>query len=219
MSSIPEEVTILLVEPSPIVREGLRLLLEGRAGFVVVGEAGDGRRAVEMAERLSPDVVVTELMLPRLSGLEVARQILKGASDSRVLVLSGRDTRSGVEEALRIGVTGFVLKSASPKELIEGIEVVHAGDSFLSPTVTHYVVDAIAHPGGAAPGSLSRLTSREREVLQLIAEGYSSKEVAGLMQVSLKTVESHRSSLMSKLGIHKVASLVRFAIREGLLEA
>jgi DNA-binding NarL/FixJ family response regulator len=212
------EVRILLVDPHAIVREGLRLLIESRAGLVVVGEAADGQKAVEIASRLRPDIVVTELLLPRLSGLEAARHILKADSRTGVLILSVRDSRTAVEEALRAGVSGYVLKSSSPKELIEAIEVVRDGESFLSPTVTHHLVDAVAHPTDGVHSSLSQLTHREREVLQLIAEGNSSKEVATLMGVSLKTVESHRSSLMTKLGIHKVASLVRFAIREGLIE-
>jgi len=213
------EVRILLVDPHAIVREGLRLLIESHAEFVVIGEAEDGQKAVELAARLRPDIVVTEVLLPRLSGLEAARQIIKDDPRSSVLILSTRDSRTAVEEALRAGVSGYVLKSSSPKELIEAVGVVSEGESFLSPTVTHHLVDAIAHPTDGQNSSLSQLTHREREVLQLIAEGNSSKEVAALMGVSLKTIESHRSSLMTKLGIHKVAALVRFAIREGLIEA
>lgn len=211
-------VRVLLVDPHAIVREGLRLLIESHADFVVIGEADDGQKAVELAARLRPDVVVTEVLLPRLSGVEAARQILKQDPRAGVLVLSTRDSRATVEEALRAGVSGYVLKSSSPKELMEAVAVVRDGESYLSPTITHHLVDAIAHPTDGINSSLSHLTHREREVLQLIAEGNSSKEVASIAGVSLKTIESHRSSLMTKLGIHKVAALVRFAIREGLIE-
>jgi len=212
------EIRILLVEPQAVVREGLRLLLEKRPGFVVVGEADDGQKAVELASRLRPTVVVTELLLPLLSGLEVVRQVCKGSSGARAVVLSGRDARSSVEDALRAGAAGYVVKSAPPKELLEAVELVCSGESFLSPAVTHHLVDAIARPSDGGGSALNQLTGREREALQLIAEGNSSKEVATLMSVSLKTIESHRSSLMNKLAIHKVANLVRFAVREGLGE-
>lgn len=212
------EVRILLVDPLAVVREGLRRLIESRPHCVVIGEAEDGQQAVELAARLRPDLVVIELLLPRLSGLEAARQIMKADPRVDVLILTARDSRAAVEEALRIGVSGFVLKGSSPKDLAEAIDVVSDGESFLSPTITHHLVDAIANPSDGQT-SIFQLTHREREVLQLIAEGNSSKEVATLVGVSLKTVESHRSSLMTKLGIHKVAGLVRFAIREGLIEA
>ncbi|MGE4649922.1 MAG: response regulator transcription factor [Myxococcota bacterium] len=212
------EIRILLVEPQALVREGLRLVLETRPGYVVVGEADDGQKAVELATRLRPNVVVTELLLPLLSGLEVVRHVCRGPDAARAVVVTGRDARSSVEDALRAGAAGYVVKSAPPKELLEAVALVCSGESFLSPTVTHHLVDAIARPADGGGSALNQLTGREREALQLIAEGNSSKEVAVLMGVSLKTIESHRSSLMTKLGIHKVANLVRFAVREGLVE-
>ena len=213
------KVRVMLADPHAIVREGVRLLVDQREGLEVVAEVGDGQEAVETAARLVPDVVVCELALPRLSGFESARQIRKANADTAVLMLSCRDSRNTVEEALRAGAAGYVLKRSSSAELIEAIRAVARGESFLSPSVTHHLVDAVANPSDGAHSSLSQLTHRECEVLQLIAEGNSSKEVATLIGVSLKTIESHRSSLMTKLGIHKVASLVRFAIREGLIEA
>jgi DNA-binding NarL/FixJ family response regulator len=208
---------LLLADDHRIVREGLRHILEGHGGFTVVAEASDGEEAVKLAAETHPDVCVVDLWMPRLSGIDAIRRIQGNRNGTRCLALSMHESRDYVEQALRAGAMGYVVKSSAGKELIDAIEAVRAGRSYLSPAVAQQVVDAIARPGDAGCSGLAMLTGREREVLLLIAEGHSSKEIARLLGVSLKTVESHRANLMEKLDIHKVSALVRFAIRAGLV--
>jgi len=212
------ETTIVVVDDHQLVREGIRRLLETRADFRVVGEAADGEEAVALVTEKQPDVALMDLFMPRLSGIDATRRIGKRGLPTRVLVLSMHEGRSQVEEVLRAGAVGYILKTAAPEDLLAAVDAVRNGDSYLSPAITQQVVEAIANPGKATPQGLAALTDREREVLQLIAEGQSSKEIAALLGVSLKTVDSHRANLMEKLDIHKVSGLVRFAIRVGLLE-
>lgn len=206
---------LLLVDPHTVVRDGIRAFLASRHDLSILGEAGDGIRALELADRLRPRVVVTELTLPRLAGIEVVRRLCE--SDASVLVLSGCDSRSSVEQALRAGASGYMPKTGDGKELVQAIEVVRDGRRYLSPSVAEQVVDSIAHGPQKGASGLMLLTAREREVLQLVAEGLSSKEIAAELSLSTKTVESHRANLMEKLGIRKVSGLVRFAIRERLV--
>jgi len=159
-----------------------------------------------------------DIWMPRLSGIDATRRIGKRGLDTKVLVLSMHESRSYVEEVIRSGAAGYIVKNAASSDLLAAIDAVRQGASYLSPAITQQVVDAIARPGDAAPSGVAMLTDREREVLQLIAEGLSSKEIAVMLGVSLKTVDSHRSNLMEKLDIHKVSGLVRFAIRAGLVE-
>jgi len=210
--------TIVVADDHKIVREGLVKLLESRGDLEVVGEASDGEEAVNMVLEKQPDVVLMDIWMPRLSGIDATRRIGKRGSEAKVLVLSMHESRSYVEEVLRAGAAGYVVKSSAASDLLQAIDAVNTGQSYLSPTITQQVVDAIANPDSTAPSGVSMLTDREREVLQLIAEGLSSKEIAGVLGVSLKTVDSHRSNLMEKLDIHKVSGLVRFAIRAGLVE-
>ena len=165
-----------------------------------------------------PDVVLMDIWMPRLSGIDATRRIGKKGCPSKILVLSMHESRTYVEEVLRAGASGYIVKNSASSDLLHAIDAVRSGASYLSPAITQQVVDAIARPGDAAPSGVAMLTDREREVLQLIAEGLSSKEIAGVLGVSLKTVDSHRSNLMEKLDIHKVSGLVRFAIRAGLVE-
>lgn len=209
--------SILLADDHRIVREGLRRILEAEGRFQVVAEASDGEEAVKLAEQLHPDVCVLDIWMPRLSGIDAIRRIQKNRNGTRCLALSMHEGRGYVEEALRAGASGYVVKTAAADQLVDAIETVRAGRSYLSPQVAQQVVEAIARPGEPGSSSLSTLTGREREVLQLIAEGNSSKEIAELLGVSLKTVESHRANLMDKLDLHKVSMLVRFAIRAGLV--
>ncbi|MCA9510456.1 MAG: response regulator transcription factor [Myxococcota bacterium] len=210
--------TIVVADDHKIVREGLVKLLESRGDLEVVGEASDGEEAVNMVLEKQPDVVLMDIWMPRLSGIDATRRIGKRGSEAKVLVLSMHESRSYVEEVLRAGAAGYVVKSSATSDLLQAIDAVNTGQSYLSPSITQQVVDAIANPDSSAPSGVSMLTDREREVLQLIAEGLSSKEIAGVLGVSLKTVDSHRSNLMEKLDIHKVSGLVRFAIRAGLVE-
>ena len=211
------QTTIVLADDHRIVREGIRKLLETREDFQVVGEASDGEEAVRMVLEKKPDVALMDIWMPRLSGIDATRRIGKRGLDTKVLVLSMHESRTYVEEVLRAGAAGYIVKNAASQDLLNAIDAVCSGASYLSPTITQQVVDAIARPGEAAPSGVSALTDREREVLQLIAEGLSSKEIAAMLGVSLKTVDSHRSNLMEKLDIHKVSGLVRFAIRAGLV--
>ena len=208
--------TILLADDHRIVREGLRQLLNSNDAFKVVAEADDGEEAVQFAEALQPDIAIMDIWMPRLSGIDAIRRISKTRA-TRSIALSMHDSRSYVEEALRAGASGYVVKSSATEDLFEAIGAVRAGRSYLSPAVAQQVVEAITRPGDNSASAAAVLTGREREVLQLIAEGHSSKEIAGLLGVSLKTIESHRANLMEKLNIHKVSSLVRFAIRSGLV--
>jgi DNA-binding NarL/FixJ family response regulator len=210
--------TIVVADDHKIVREGLVKLLEEREDFTVVGEASDGEEAVQMVLEKQPDVVIMDIWMPRLGGIDATRRIGKKGSKSKILVLSMHENRTYVEEVLRAGAAGYIVKNSAPEDLMEAIDAVCAGASYLSPAITQQVVDAISRPGDPTPTGISILTGREREVLQLIAEGLSSKEIAQMLGVSLKTIDSHRSNLMEKLDIHKVSGLVRFAIRAGLVE-
>ncbi len=211
------ETTILLADDHRLVREGLKALLESRDDFAVVGEACDGAEAVSLASQKHPDVVIMDITMPKLSGIDAARQISQNDPEAKVLVLSMHESPSYVEEVLRAGAAGYVLKNSAATDLIAAVDAIRSGDSYLSPSVTQQVVDALARPGDRGSSAVSALTEREREVLKLIADGLSSKEIAEQLGVSLKTIESHRANLMDKLDIHKVSGLVRFAIRAGLV--
>jgi DNA-binding NarL/FixJ family response regulator len=210
--------TIVVADDHKIVREGLVKLLEGRPDFEVIGEASDGEEAVQMVLEKQPDVVIMDIWMPRLSGIDATRRIGKRGSSSKILVLSMHESRTYVEEVLRAGASGYIVKNSASSDLLQAIDAVRAGASYLSPAITQQVVDAIARPGDSSPTGVAMLTDREREVLQLIAEGLSSKEIASMLGISLKTIDSHRANLMEKLDIHKVSGLVRFAIRAGLVE-
>ena len=210
--------TIVVADDHKIVREGLVKLLEARPDFTVVGEASDGEEAVQMVLEKQPDVVIMDIWMPRLSGIDATRRIGKKGCQAKILVLSMHESRTYVEEVLRAGASGYIVKNSASSDLLQAIDAVNSGASYLSPAITQQVVDAIARPGDSSPSGVAMLTDREREVLQLIAEGLSSKEIANMLGVSLKTVDSHRSNLMEKLDIHKVSGLVRFAIRAGLVE-
>ena len=211
-------VSIVVADDHKIVREGLIRLLEAREDVTVVGEAANGEVAVQMVMEKRPDIVLMEINMPKLYGIDATRQLGKAGCQSKILVLSMHESRAYVEEVLRAGASGYVVKNSASKDVHNAIDAVRSGASYLSPAITQQVVDAIARPGDAGPSGVSMLTEREREVLKLIAEGLSSKEIAAELGVSLKTIDSHRSNLMEKLDIHKVSGLVRFAIRAGLVE-
>ena len=211
--------SVVVVDDHQIVREGIVKLLEDKPEFEVVGQARDGEEAVDLVAETQPDVVIMDIRLPRLSGIDATRRILKRGSGTKVLMLSAHDGRNYIEQALRAGAAGYLVKDSSFEELVGAIAAVNAGASYLSPAAARQVVDVIARPGENSTSEAAMLTDREREVLQLIAEGMSSKEIGPVLGVSLKTVDSHRSNLMDKLDIHKVSGLVRFAIRMGLVEA
>lgn len=211
------QTTVLLADHQCVVREAMHLLIEQRNDLHVVGEVGDGAGVIDAVTRHTPDLLIMEQALPGTLNVDVIRKAIETSSRTKVLMLSGQENRSAVEDALRAGASGYVVKTACSKELMEAIDVVREGRSYLSPTVAHHLVNAISHPGDPSNSGAGSLTNRERQVVQLIAEGLSSKEIAAHLGVSHKTVESHRASVMEKLDIHKASALVRYAIREGLV--
>jgi DNA-binding NarL/FixJ family response regulator len=213
------ETTLLLVDPHVLLREGVRALLSAREELLVVGEASDGEKALAMAERLHPDLVILETHLPGISGLEVIGQLTSNPDGPRVLVLSMYDSQMHVEQALRAGACGYMVKTGSAKELLHAVEMIRDGQTYVSSAVMEQVMGSMVRNQRTPRTGVASLTPREREVLRLIAEGLSGREIAHVLDVSSKTVETHRSRIMEKLGIHKVSGLVRCAIREGLLVA
>lgn len=202
-------IRVLLVEDHTIVREGLRMLLEGHDDLCVVGEASDGQAAVREAMRLRPDVVLMDLSLPVLNGVDATRHIVRDAEGTRVLVLSMHSGEDHVRPALRAGASGFLVKGSGVADLVAGIRAVARGEAFLSPAAAAVMV--------RSGKSEAMLTPREREVLQLVAEGRSTADVARTLRLSVKTIEGHRSRLMAKLGAPNAVTLVRHAVRLGLV--
>jgi DNA-binding NarL/FixJ family response regulator len=210
--------TILLADDHRIVRQGLRALLSGEADFEVVGEADDGREALELVKRLNPDVLVLDLMMPGLNGLEVARQLPRQSPTVRVVVLSMHDDEGFVLEALANGVSGYVLKDSNSSDLVHAVREVAAGRRYLSPPLSDRAIEA--YQQRAKVGALDKhetLTTREREVLQLSAEGHTNSEIAARLGISTRTAETHRSRIMHKLGLHTQSDLIRYAIRRGII--
>jgi DNA-binding NarL/FixJ family response regulator len=207
---------IVIAEPQQLVRDGLRQILES-AGHQVIADTYDGLEAVKLCVEHRPDVALVETLLASLPGPAAISRIRTEAWKVRCIALSAQESRSSVQQALRAGAVGYVVKSAPAAELIEAVEAVRAGRFFLSPSIAGHLVEAVTAGGDVPAEGLDQLTAREREVLLLIAEGLTSKEIASQLGVSLKTANTHRASLMEKLGIHKAPSLVRFAIREGLI--
>ena len=206
-------VRILLADDHPVVLQGIRMLLE-REGFEIVGEATDGREAVEIGRKTRPDVALLDVTMPHLNGLDAGRELLRTGDASQVILLTMHTEPHQVASALRAGVRGYVLKTQAAEDLVRGIHEVVRGKIFLSPAVSAVVVDGYLS-GEKAPAD--PLAPRERQVLQLVAEGRTSKEVAGVLGVSVKTAESYRAHVMEKLDIHDTAGLVRYAIRSGLI--
>ena len=208
---------ILLVDDHEIFLEGLRGILEKQRDMTVVGEAREGRAAVRLARELSPDVVIMDITMPGLNGIEATRMIVADDAGAKVIALTMHSTRRFMAEALKAGACGYLLKESASAELIQAIRTVVAGKSYLSPKITDVVVsDYVRHVPSDRGASFAALTPREREVLQLVAEGKSTKEIAGLLHVSAKTVEAHRAQVMEKLRIRSVAGLTKFAVSEGL---
>jgi DNA-binding NarL/FixJ family response regulator len=213
-------ITVLLADDHEIVRQGLRALLAAESDIAVVGEAPDGRRAVKMALVLRPDVVVLDVAMPRLNGLEATRQILDALPTTRVVVLSAHSDDEYIQRAAELGAAGYLFKQASLAVLAEAIRHAHAGAAFVGPSIAERVrgPETAAVPSPAdAERAMPRLTSREAEVLQLIVEGKANKQTAAELGISIKTVEKHRQSLMTKLDIHDVAGLTHYAIAKGIV--
>ena len=214
-----DKIQVLLAEDHTIVRQGLRSILDGREGIQVVGEAKDGREAVEKAQQLQPDIVLMDLSMPLLSGLEATRQIKSQCPQIKVLVLTMHADEEYVFQILQAGASGYLLKQSAVGELVTAIQVVYEGNSYLSPAISRKIVDGYVRQGReqGKVDPYEQLTDREREVLHLIAEGRSTQEIADLLFISPKTVRGHRSSLTEKLGLHSNAELTRYAIRKGIV--
>jgi len=216
-------ISILLADDHTIVREGLRALLEFEKDLQVIGEAGDGRTAVKLVLELRPDVVVMDIAMPLLNGIEASRQILHELPDAKILILSAHRDDVYVEQTMKFGVKGYLIKQTASSALAEAIRRVHHGETCLSPSVSdrlHYhEKKARAHGELHAKENAARLSSREVEVLQLIAEGKANKETADILQISVKTVEKHRQNVMDKLNVHDTAGLTRYAIANGIIES
>jgi len=213
-------IKILIVDDHRLTREGVRTMLAGEEGITVLGEAGDGRSAVRLARELGPDVILMEVCMPHMNGIVATSLILAEAPRIKVIALSRLDDRRFVFNMLRAGASGYVNKDCSFKDLIQAIRRVAANKNYLSPGIIDLVVKDYAMPSvnAEAPDS-ANLTIREKEVLQLVAEGYSTPQIAGSLHLSVKTVESHRQSLMGKINAKGIAGLTKYAIREGLTSA
>lgn len=210
---------VVIVEDQTAVREMVAQIVESEPGFEVIAETGDGQAAYTLCLETKPDFVILDIMLPGLNGAEVLRRFAKHLKTTRVLVFSGYQNPSLVRELLQAGAHGFVEKSAPLSELKKGINIVANGGSYFGPEVAQLLRDAVANPQAARTPTVEILTAREREILQLIAESYSTKEVASKLDISVKTAENHRTNLMKKLDLHDVASLTRYAIEHGLIDA
>jgi DNA-binding NarL/FixJ family response regulator len=210
-------IKVLLADDHTLVRAGMRSLLKEIAGVQVIAEAKDGREAVELVEKHQPDVVLMDIAMSGLNGLEAAARIIKSHPQCKVIILSMYSTEEYVTKSLEIGVAGYLIKDAATSELELALRAVARGEKYLSPAIsTHLIEQLKARPPGQESG-LEILTPRQREILQLIAEGHTTKEIATILGVGLKTVETHRTQLMERLNIHDVAGLVRYAIRIGLI--
>ena len=220
--SASKTITVLLAEDHMIVREGLRSILEAEGDIEVVGQAQDGRQAVELAKTLLPAVIVMDIAMPRLNGLEATRQILKIAPETRILILSAHSDDAYVEQVMSLGAAGYLIKQTSLLILAKAIREASKGNAFFSPAIAKRLRDKDKRAidrGGPHSKKIATLTSREVEVLQLIAEGKANKETASELKISIKTVEKHRQALMEKLDIHDIASLTRYAISAGIIES
>jgi DNA-binding NarL/FixJ family response regulator len=215
---------ILIADDHEVARRGIRSLLESHPGWEVCAEAKDGRDAVELATSMKPDLVLLDIGMPNLNGLEAARQILATSPNVAILILTMHDSDNVIREVLRAGARGFLLKSDAGRDLVAAVEALESQKTFFTPRVSQMVLDGflnrekkrseiedVANPSG------DLLTAREREVIQLLAEGRTSKEVAVTLKLSVKTAETHRTNLMRKLGLHSVADLTRYAVRNGIV--
>ena len=210
---------ILLADDHGVVRKGLRFIIERQPGMEVVGEAGDGREAVKLAQELNPDVVVIDIAMPMLNGIEATAQMVKQNAKLGVVILSMHSDEGYVLRALKVGAKGYLLKDSAEGDLIEAIKAVHQGRTFFSPEISKMLVEDYVREirTRGAEDSYDLLTTREREILQLLAERKSNKEIASALNLSPYTVETHRRNLLEKLNLHSLAELILYAVRKGLI--
>ena len=210
-----KRIRILLADDHAVVRQGFKMILDAQADMEIVGEAANGRQAVDLAEQLRPDVVVMDGSMPELNGIEATRRLASSLPRARVVALSMHKDSVYVREILRAGARGYLLKDSGAADLVAAIRAVASGESYLSPAVSNAVLDDYRRH---ATNPIDLLTSREREVLQMLAEGKTNKEIAGVLNLSVYTVDAHRGRIMEKLNLHSIGELVRFAVRNGLIE-
>jgi DNA-binding NarL/FixJ family response regulator len=214
------QLRILVADDHSIVRAGLRALLESRPGWQVCAEAANGREAVEKAGKLKPDVAVLDISMPLLNGIEATRQLRKLSPETEVLILTMHAADQMVQQVLEAGARGYILKDDADRNLLAAVDAVRRHRPFFSSRVAERFTPAsltIGHPGVAAPRSRGQLTQREREIIQLLAEGKSNKEVAGFLSISVRTAETHRANIMLKLNLHSIVELVHYAVRNGII--
>ena len=212
-------IRVLLADDHTILREGIRALIEDQGDMEVVGEAENGQATVKMVAQLLPDVVVMDIAMPLLNGLEATRQIRRDFPQVKVLILTMHENEEYIRQVLTAGALGYVLKDAAARDLLGAIRTVYQGEAVLSPAITRLVIEDYLRWGDIRPEDTTNgLTAREREVLQLIAEGYTSKEIAGILSLSVKTVQSHRTNLMNKLDLHDRGELIKYAIQKKIID-
>jgi DNA-binding NarL/FixJ family response regulator len=220
--AIVAELRVLIADDHEIVRQGLRAILKAHPGIEIVGEAENGRQAVTMAKDLNPHIVVLDLAMPSLNGLEATKQILKASPQTKVLILTMHEADPMIREVLDAGARGYILKTDAGRDLVSAIEALRRNKTFFTSRVSQMILDGFLKGGKkseeAAPFG-DRLTARQREIVQLLAEGKSSKEVAVVLNLSVKTAETHRANIMRKLQCHSVSEVVRYAIRNGIIDA
>lgn len=220
--NVKKQITVLIADDHMIVREGIRKLLEIEKDIEVVGEAFNGRNAVDMAIKLHPDVVVMDIAMPQLNGLEATRQLRKVVPDTKIIILSAHSDDAYVENVMTLGAHGYLIKQSSSHVLSEAIREVHKGKAFYSPGISKRLnkrKQKTLDRNGVPNAKIAHLSSRELEILQQIAEGESNKAMASNLDISIKTIEKHRDHLMSKLDIHDTAGLTRYAIETGIIES
>jgi len=213
-----EPISVLLADDHHIVREGIKMLLETQSDISVIGEASDGLRAVELAIRLKPLILMADLMMPGLSGLEVTKQVIQHQSRTKVIILSMYSNEAYVMQALRNGASGYVVKESNVGDMVQAVREVASGRPYLSPSISRLAMDAyIEKAKSSALDPYDTLTDREKEVLHLIAEGFSSAKIAARLYISPRTAESHRANVMKKLGLQTPTELIKYALKKGLI--
>lgn len=210
-----KKIKILLADDHAVVRQGFKMILSAQPDMEIVGEAGNGREAVELAENLKPDIVVMDVAMPELNGIEATRRLTASSPHTRVVALSMHKDNVYVREILRAGARGYLLKDSVAADVVAAIRAVARGESYLSPAVSNAVLDDYRKH---VTNPIDLLSSREREVLQMLAEGKTNKEIAGVLNLSVYTVDAHRGRIMEKLNVHSINELVRFAVRNGLID-
>lgn len=210
-----KRIRILLADDHTVVRQGFKMILGAQPDMEIVGEAGNGREAIELAESLKPDLVVMDIAMPELNGIEATRRLATSVPHARVIALSMHKDSVYVREVLRAGARGYLLKESPAGDLLAAVRAVAHGESYLSPAVSNAVLDDYRRH---VTNPVDLLSSREREVLQMLAEGKTNKEIAGILNLSVYTVDAHRGRIMEKLNLHSINELVRFAVRNGLID-